>query len=198
MWLKICGVTTPEAIAAAIDARASAIGFVFTPSVRQLTSAQAITLAAPARGRIRCVAVMRAPTQALLDEVLHVFQPDAVQADATDLASLRLPRDVVLLPVFRAGAPLPAKLPVRLLLEGPESGAGVAIDWNEAAALARRTEVVLAGGLTPDNVADAIAQVRPFGVDVSSGVEIEPGVKSPVKIARFVAAAHAAFARSAA
>jgi phosphoribosylanthranilate isomerase len=65
-------------------------------------------------------------------------------------------------------------------------------DWSIAAALARHTELVLAGGLSEANVAAAIAQVHPFGVDVSSGVEESPGVKSPAAIARFVAAVRAA------
>jgi phosphoribosylanthranilate isomerase len=67
------------------------------------------------------------------------------------------------------------------------------VDWTAAAAIARRARVVLAGGLTPDTVADAIAQVRPFGVDVSSGVEDAPGIKNYDKVTRFVAHARSAF-----
>jgi phosphoribosylanthranilate isomerase len=132
------------------------------------------------------VAVTRHPTRADLEEILAVFEPDILQSDAADLQALRLPAAPELLPVVRAGETLPRALPPRILFEGPVSGAGVAADWQAAHELARRTEVVLAGGLTSGNVAAAIAAVRPFGVDVSSGVELRPGVKDPEKIAVFV------------
>jgi phosphoribosylanthranilate isomerase len=70
------------------------------------------------------------------------------------------------------------------------SGAGVPCDWTQARGFAQRSELVLAGGLTADNVAEAIRTVHPFGVDVSSGVEAQPGIKSPQRILRFVRAAH--------
>jgi phosphoribosylanthranilate isomerase len=194
MWIKICGVTTPAAVAAALEARADAIGFVFAPSPRHLSPQRARELAAPARGRVSCVAVTRHPTQAVLDEILSVFRPDLLQSDADDLRTLRLPAALGLLPVMRAGEPLPEKLPQRLLFEGPESGAGLAADWQAAQACARRTQLVLAGGLNSGNVAAAIAAVRPFGVDVSSGVEERTGIKSPLAIMQFVAAARAAAA----
>ena len=72
-------------------------------------------------------------------------------------------------------------------------GTGTTIDWRQAASAARGRRIVLAGGLTPDNVADAIVTVRPFGVDVSSGVEDAPGVKNADKVARFLASARSAF-----
>jgi phosphoribosylanthranilate isomerase len=81
------------------------------------------------------------------------------------------------------------------MFEGPASGLGITCDWTRAQQLARRAELVLAGGLNENNVAAAIEAVRPFGVDVSSGVEIERGIKSPEKIARFVQTARAAFHR---
>jgi phosphoribosylanthranilate isomerase len=74
-------------------------------------------------------------------------------------------------------------------------GTGIAVDWNGAAALAAERRVVLAGGLNPSNVADAIAMVQPYGVDVSSGVESAPGVKDAEKLTRFLANARAAFDR---
>jgi phosphoribosylanthranilate isomerase len=80
-----------------------------------------------------------------------------------------------------------------MLYEGARSGTGTAADWDQAARLARTTELILAGGLNARNVAIAIRAVRPFGVDVSSGVESAPGHKSPEKIADFVEAARAAF-----
>src|SRR5580692_7933690 len=102
MWIKICGMTTPDAIATALEAGADAIGFVFAESPRRLTAEAAAQLARPARGRVRCVAVTRAPAQPALDEMLRVFRPDVLQTDASDLAQLRLPAGLELLPVVRA------------------------------------------------------------------------------------------------
>ncbi len=193
MWIKICGMTTPEAVAASVAAHVDAIGFVFAHSPRRLSPQLARELAAPARGRVRCVAVTRHPTQAALEEILAVFEPDILQTDAADLQALRLPAALELLPVVRAGeTPPPEQLPARIVFEGPMSGIGVAADWLAAREFARRTQLVLAGGLSSGNVAAAIAAVRPFGVDVSSGVEERPGVKSPPAIIEFVAAVRAA------
>jgi phosphoribosylanthranilate isomerase len=194
MWIKICGMTTPEAVAACLKARVDAIGFVFAPSPRRLSPQRAHELAAPARGRVRCVAVTRHPAQAALEEILAVFAPDILQTDAGDLQALRLPAALELLPVVRAGETLPQALPPRILFEGPTSGTGVAADWQAARQLARRTELVLAGGLTSSTVAAAIGAVRPFGVDVSSGVEERPAIKSPLAIIEFVAAVRCAAA----
>jgi phosphoribosylanthranilate isomerase len=189
MWIKICGMTTAAAVAAALEARADAIGFVFADSVRRVTPVRAAELAAPARGRARCVAVTRRAAQEEIDVMLAQFTPDVLQADWSDLARLRLPRGLALLPVVRAGCE-PADAPAaRVLFEGAVSGSGVPCDWGRAQAYARRTQLVLAGGLTADNVVGAIRTVRPFGVDVSSGVEAEPGLKSPNEILRFVRAA---------
>ena len=194
MWIKICGMTTPDAIATALEAHVDAIGFVFAESPRQVTPEAAAQLARPARGRVRCVAVTRHPRQPALDEMLRVFRPDVLQTDQADLTGLRLPPALELLPVVRSGEGGTSALPPRLLFEGAASGTGTTSDWNTARRLALRTQLVLAGGLDSDNVAEAIAAVRPFGVDVSSGVEARPGVKSPLRIMQFIAAARAAAA----
>jgi phosphoribosylanthranilate isomerase len=191
MWIKICGMTTPAAVDAALEARVDAIGFVFAASVRELTPVAAAALARPARGRMRCVAVTHHPTQRAVDEIVREFAPDLLQSDAEDFAALRLPPTLARLAVVRAGGSLPAALPARLLFEGPASGRGQLSDWSAAAELARRTELILAGGLNEANVAAALQRVRPFGVDVSSGVEEQPGVKSPAAIVSFVAAVRA-------
>ena len=196
MWIKICGMTRAAAVDAALEARVDAIGFVFAASVRELTPAAASALARPARGRARCVAVTHHPTQRAVDEIVREFAPDLLQSDAEDFAALRLPPTLEKLAVVRAGASLPAVLPARILFEGPASGRGQLSDWSAAAELARRTELILAGGLSEANVAAALQHVRPFGVDVSSGVEERPGVKDPAAIVRFVAAVRAADAIS--
>jgi len=192
MWVKVCGMTTNDSIEAALGAGADAIGFVFAESKRQITPQRAALLAMSARGRIQCVAVTRHPDQAAIDEMLSVFKPDALQTDVEDLASLTLPKTLELLPVLRPASDS-KQLPLRFLYEGPSSGTGAPADWPAAEVLARRGELILAGGLTPDNVTAAIGQVRPYGVDVSSGVESRPGIKSTEKIASFVRRARAAF-----
>jgi phosphoribosylanthranilate isomerase len=188
MWIKICGMTTPTAVAAALEAGADAIGFVFAKSVRRVTAQVATQLATPARGRVPCVAVIRHATQQELDFILGDFAPDVLQADWSGLARLVLPRELGVLAVVRAGHEPPDPPPARVLFEGPVSGTGVPCDWTRARAFAQKTELVLAGGLNAGNVAEAIRAVRPFGVDVSSGVEEKPGIKSALKIARFVQA----------
>lgn len=185
-WIKICGMTTPEAVEACLTAGVDAIGFVFAESVRQVTPLRAASLAAPARGRVVCTAVTRHPTQQLIDEVIAVFEPDLLQTDSDDLHRLRLPPRLPLLPVFRKRA---QDLPPRFLFESHASGSGTTADWSVASQLAARSELILAGGLNAANVATAIATVNPFGVDVSSGVEERPGIKSPTEIMRFVSAA---------
>lgn len=192
LFIKLCGMTTPEAVHAALDCGVDAIGFVFAPSVRNLTPQRASELAAPARRRLACVAVTRHPERAALDAILRDFRPDILQTDIEDLDALALPHSLSVLPVMRPGPRPAGALPHRVLFEGPLSGSGQTTDWDEAAQMARRTELILAGGLNPANVAAAIRQVMPFGVDVSSGVEHSPGIKSPQKIAQFVAAARAA------
>jgi len=192
LFIKICGMTTPEAVKAALDCEVDAIGFVFASSVRQVTTQRANELAAPARRRVACVAVTRHPTPEAVAAILSEFQPDILQTDIEDLDSLSLPKSLSVLPVVRPGPQGACLVPRRVLFEGPVSGSGQTTDWQQAAGLAARAQVILAGGLNAINVAQAIRQVHPFGVDVSSGVEERPGIKSTQKIAQFVAAARAA------
>jgi len=194
-FVKICGLTDEAAVHAALDAGADAIGFVFATSARQVTPQRATELARPARGRVPCIAVTLHPGQDEIASILADFAPDALQTDAEDFAGLALPASLARLPVVRGGKPPEdVSTQARVLFEGPRSGAGRVADWNAASELATRCELILAGGLSIDNVADAISRVRPFGVDVSSGVEIAPGRKDPQRIALFVEHARRAFA----
>jgi phosphoribosylanthranilate isomerase len=190
IWIKICGLTTPAAIAAAAESGADAVGFVFhTDSPRNLDIDHARRLQAAVPQRLARVAVFLHPSQALVDEVVATLRPDWVQTDAEDFATLRLPRQQRILPVLRSGRPWPSPLPEQCLVESARSGAGETADWTAAARLAEATRVVLAGGLTPGNVADAVRAVRPFGVDVSSGVELSRGIKDARLIREFVQSA---------
>jgi phosphoribosylanthranilate isomerase len=192
LFIKICGMTTSEAIHAAAAAGADAVGFVFAPSTRRVTPAGAARLAEELRPGILKVAVTQHPDQALVDEIFATLAPDWLQTDVEDFSDLTLPAHAGRLPVLRANRERPAKLPPRVLFEGPASGTGRVGDWGAAADLAAEVEVILAGGLNASNIASAIARVRPFGVDVSSGVERQPGVKDPRKIEAFVRAARVA------
>jgi phosphoribosylanthranilate isomerase len=188
LYIKICGMTTPAAVDAALACKVDAIGFVFAESVRRLSTSRARELAAPARRKVACVAVTRHPTRAAVAEILRDFRPDILQTDLDDIEKLDLPRELPVLPVVRPGASPACELPRRILFEGPVSGSGRTTDWDAAAGLARRMELILAGGLNPANVGAALRHVRPFGVDVSSGVEDSPGNKNTQLIEQFVAA----------
>ena len=198
LWIKICGLRTAAAIEAAAEAGADAVGFVFhAPSPRHLEPAAARALQEAVPPGVERVAVFLHPAQALVEAALEAIAPDWVQADADDLEALRLPPGQRVLPVLRSGQPRPAgePLPARFLLESGRSGAGEQADWSQAAEWAARGQLILAGGLDPDNVGTAIERVRPFGVDVSSGVEHFRGRKDPALIRNFVNAARAAHAR---
>ena len=196
MFVKICGVTRPDAVEAALREGADAVGFNFhPPSPRCLTPAQATRLAEPVPSGIMRVAVMLRPRQAEWDQVIAEFQPDCVQADADCLAALRLPEGLRTLPVYRDHERFEAEdfpSDETFLFESAVSGQGRSPNWDHAASLAGRARVLLAGGLDPDNVADAIRRVRPWGVDVSSGIESSPGVKDPARVRAFIRAARIA------
>jgi phosphoribosylanthranilate isomerase len=196
IFVKICGFTTPDAVAVAVAAGVDALGFVFAQSPRRVTPAEAVRLCRDVPDAIRRVAVMHHPEDEQWQAVRALFRPDWLQTDWQDYASLELAPGVGRLPVYRDAA-LPADfdtagLPGRMLFEGGESGSGRPADWALAARCAAASQLVLAGGLAPGNVAEAVRRVRPWGVDVSSGVESAPGVKDPARIRAFIEAARAA------
>ncbi len=197
MFVKICGLKTELAVQAAIDAGADAIGFVFAESPRRVTPELARSLTKDVPPGIARVAVMLRPSAEEWNAVRDIFRPDWLQTEADDFALLDVPATIGRLPVYRDSKAADFEQadidwPDHVLFEAAHSGAGMRPDWGHAAQLARRTCLMLAGGLDPDNVCEAIIQVRPWGVDVSSGVESSPGAKDPVKIAAFVQAAREA------
>jgi len=158
----------------------------------------------PARARELCsdvspvivrVAVMRHPSAAHWRAVADEFQPDWLQTEAGDYAGLDVPPQFGRLPVYRDVQAFDVDAVPKgemVLFEAAASGQGERADWQRAAALAPGRQLVLAGGLTPENVGEAIVKVRPWGVDVSSGVESKRGVKDVGRIAAFIDAVRAA------
>lgn len=197
-WVKICGLRGSDDIEAAVLAAADAVGFVFHEgSPRNVSLADAALLGRLVPSGIEKVAVFLHPTQAVLDAAIAALEPDYVQLDFADLESLRLPAGQKVLPVLRSNSSYAeleaaARRHGRFLLESGRSGAGERADWSVAARLAAGDRMILAGGLNPCNVGEAVRTVRPFGVDVSSGVEAAPGIKDPELIMEFVVAARAA------
>lgn len=192
--IKICGLTSADAVRAAVEAGADSLGFVFAESPRRVSVSRALELAGDLPAEVTRVAVMRHPSADEATAVLEGFRPDFLQTDHDDFRYIRLRGTCRPLPVFRDGEALPDRAPSLLLYEGPASGSGQVADWGAAARLARRSRLVLAGGLSVENVGEAIAAVRPYGVDVSYGVESAPGRKDPRRISAFIAAARAAAA----
>jgi phosphoribosylanthranilate isomerase len=196
LFVKICGLATPEAVDAAVAAGADAVGFVFhAPSPRHVEPRLAAALARRLPPGVASVAVTLRPGADAVARVLAEFQPDAWQADAGIIDALVLPEGIERWPVVRGPVAVPGR---RLLFDARASGAGLRADWQAATAIAPRCELILAGGLDPANVAEAIAAVQPFGVDVSTGVERAPGLKDPARIHAFVAAARGAALRQSA
>ncbi len=196
LYIKICGLTDHSAVKATVEEGANAIGFNFyPPSPRYLSPELAADLALAVPQHVLRVAVMLRPQQADWEEIYATFKPDCLQADADCLKRLRLPEGLRTLPVYRDHDhfdfdSVPADS--AYLFESAVSGKGQPPSWERAADLARRTNLVLAGGLSPENVAEAIRRVRPWGVDVSSGVEAARGVKDPDRVRRFIRCARGA------
>ena len=182
--VKVCGLRDKQHVVDAVNAGAGALGFVFAESPRRVTPAHAYSISAYVPAHIKRVAVMLHPSN---DEWLAVLK----QADAEDFESLEIPANVERWPVFREGSTVP-DTESTYVYEGPKSGQGQTVDWSAAAIVAQRGNMVLAGGLRPDNVAAAIRTVRPFGVDASSGLESAPGQKDSQRIMEFINAARAA------
>jgi phosphoribosylanthranilate isomerase len=198
MMIKVCGVTTREDAEAAAAAGATAIGFNFYPkSPRRLTPERAAEIG---RGLVALkVGVFVNEPPEKVEETARIAGLDVAQLHGEEPASaypkaLRVWKAVRVGPGFELAQweEDPAEA---LLLDGPAEllygGAGVAFDWRRAAGGRRR--IVLAGGLDAGNVAQAIQQARPWGVDACSRIEIAPGKKDHEKMRQFIQAARAAF-----
>jgi len=182
--VKVCGVTRPADARLAARLGAWAVGMIFVPNTpRFLTPARAKRVRAAIPKGVLAVGVFRAPSRAELAETAARLRLDAVQVEGASSTVLR----------GRGGACVLIE-PRRSLADrragrAPSERARRAA-WRKAAALSRRGKrVILAGGLTPENAAEAAKIARPFALDVSSGVESRPGAKSAAKLRAFFAAA---------
>ncbi|MCJ8144309.1 phosphoribosylanthranilate isomerase [Ancylobacter sp. A5.8] len=211
--IKICGLNTCEALDAALAAGADMVGMVFFPrSPRHLDLATAAKLADRARGRATIVALTVDADDAALAAIVEAVRPDALQLHGTETpARVADIRARFSLPVIKAvgiatqadvaRAMAYAEVADRLLLDAKAppgaalpGGNGLPFDWNLIAGLDLAKPFMLSGGLTPENVDEALRLTHAPAVDVSSGVESAPGVKDPARITAFIRAVRAAAA----
>ena len=211
--IKICGLKTPEAVAAALDGGASHVGFIFfEKSPRNVAVETAGMLRKAARGRAQAVAVSVDANDAALDAIVAAMAPDMLQLhggespervaavkaryglpvmkafavrDASDLARIVPYRGVADRFLFDAKPPKGAELP---------GGNGIPFDWRVLAGLDDSVDYMLSGGLNADNIGAALSAVSPHGIDISSGVESAPGEKNPDLIRDFFRAVRTALA----
>ena len=207
MIVKVCGVRTPEIAEAAMDAGADWIGLMLVPkSSRWVDDDAALMVMRAVGNRADLIGVFVEPTAGACDEAAFRYRLAGVQVHGIINRSLMVACSVPVIPVInvqdRASASTLDWPPDTLvMLDGrPDHGAlpggtghRVPLEW--AADVARHREILLAGGLGPDDVADAIAAVRPAGVDASSRLERSPGEKDPELVRRFVQAARSAAAK---
>lgn len=209
--IKICGLSTPETLDAALSAGADMVGLVFFPrSPRHVGPSVAAALAAQARGKAQIVALTVDADDGMLDAIVAGVAPDLIQLHGREtperVAAIRArfdrpvmkavgiagPDDLASLAAYQTVADrllLDAKPPKGAALPG---GNGVAFDWRLLAGLDLARPFMLSGGLTPENVDEALRLTRASAVDVSSGVESAPGIKDPARIGAFIEAARAA------
>ncbi|KOU63938.1 phosphoribosylanthranilate isomerase [Streptomyces sp. MMG1533] len=197
MFVKICGLKTERDVDTAIEAGADAIGFVFSDSPRRIDAATAARLCRRVPESVLTVGVFR---EEPLDEVRSVAADAGIRA-----VQLHGPEDrgyyaglatggwtLIRAAAFGDSVPRFGDMGEdMLLLDAPVPGSGVAWDWSDGPLAGSGEKWLLAGGLSPDNVRDAVDATHPWGVDVSSGVEQSRGVKDPVLITAFVKAARA-------
>jgi phosphoribosylanthranilate isomerase len=203
MFVKICGITNPADAESAIAAGADALGFNFWPgSERYLEPADAAEWIADLPDTITRVAVLVNPSRAYAKEIAAIDGIDCLQLHGAESPEFCLSLVEAQIPLWKAvpmierDTPLPDFHTKRLLLDTAAGtkfgGTGTPFPWNWARDLIVANpacEFILAGGLNPENVAEAVNQARPFGVDAASGVEASPGRKDIYRVRDFITAA---------
>jgi phosphoribosylanthranilate isomerase len=197
--VKICGITSEADALLAVSLGARAVGFMFAPSPRQIAVQLAGDIAKRLPTEIVTVGVFRDEAPQRVVEAVKAAGLTAAQlhghesAEETQWVRARVP---LVIKAFPAGDPTITRFAEfgadYLMVDGQNPGSGQVFDWRLAEGVVDNHRLVLAGGLRPDNVADAVAHLRPAWVDVSTGVESSPGRKDPLLIRDFVAAARRA------
>jgi phosphoribosylanthranilate isomerase len=193
--VKICGITSEADALLAVGLGADALGFLFAPSPRQMSTTAVGDIVKRLPPEVLTVGVFRDEAPQRVVEICHAAGLGAVQlhghesVEDSQWVAARVPLTIK---AFAAGESAVARFEEfgcqYLLIDGPSPGSGHVFDWRLAEGVVDHRRLLVSGGLTAANVGEAIARLHPFGVDVSTGVERAPGEKDPAKLAAFVAA----------
>ena len=192
--VKICGITNVKDALHAVDAGADAIGFVFAPSKRKITVQAARLIVQELPPFVKTVGVFVNESLLNIQRIQDEAKLDLIQLsgeESEDFAAYFAADAIKVVHVSKNTPPSARNYPYNTLfldtlVKGQKGGSGQTFDWDLAVEIARTRRIIIAGGLNPENVVEAIHKVRPYAVDVSSGVEAEPGRKDDVKVTTFI------------
>ena len=198
MFVKICGITNEEDALLSVAMGADALGFVFAPSPRQVLPGKVADIVRRLPAHVITVGVFRNHDPRRVVEVVREAGLRGAQLHGnesrSDVDHVTAEVGWVIKAMSGTEGDPTAYRTNLVMFDAAQPGGGVPWNWESILPLPKGVRVMLAGGLSPDNIADAVAVVRPWGVDVSSGVEREPGRKDAVKVRRFISAARKAAA----
>lgn len=193
MFVKICGITSEDDALLAVAMGADAVGFVFAPSVRQVPVQRVYDITRRLPPEILTVGVFRDEHPKRVIEIVHKSGVKGAQLHGSESngAVAEVSKAVgFVVKAFVAGSPRIAESSSlatnTILIDGSTPGSGHLFDWSLVGEIPEGMRMILAGGLDPDNIADAVQTVNPWGVDVSTGVESAPGKKDALMVKRFI------------
>lgn len=199
MFVKICGITSEDDALLAVAMGADALGFMFAPSPRQVQVQRVYDITRRLPPEVVTVGVFRDEHPKRVVDIVHRSGVKGAQLHGNESAAViaEVAKSVrFLVKAYPAGSPHianAASLPTdTILIDGPAPGSGHLFDWSLVGEVPEGVRVILAGGLAPENITDAVQTVNPWGVDVSTGVESAPGKKDALKVKRFIERARAA------
>ena len=199
MFVKICGITSEEDALLAVAMGADALGFIFAPSPRQVAPSKVREIVRRLPPEVLTIGVFRDEHPSRLLEIMKTARIHGAQLHGHETPAIA--HEVVKEVRFAIKAVVAGSVDARranefhtdvVLVDGVQPGSGQLIDWSLLSDIPDSVLVMLSGGLTSENVTAGIQQVHPWGVDVCSGVEREPGRKDPIKLREFIATARAA------
>ena len=196
LFVKICGITNIEDARHAVRCGADAVGFIFfEESPRFISHRQAAEIVKGLPGHISKIGVFVNTDLRFVREIVKHVNLSAVQLLGSEAPDDLINFETSVIKVFRVGRNYDIEVMKNYIVDaflldahsdGSFGGTGKTFDWNVALKAKEYGRIILSGGLTPENIEDAVRFVRPYGVDVSSGVEAEPGRKDPVKVREFI------------